>query len=578
MKALRFVLAVPFQQPPFLQKIEAATQLDQVCTGGPRLWTDGGVPIMDLGDAGQIIGVVFSETSNTQVHRLPPDAPVNDSPVTLAAWLMRTCWGGYVAFLTDRTTGAIEAIVDPSGLCPVYRGNSSTHIIIASHPDLLRTAVDAPLAVSWHALHSHLSRSELRQRSTCLVGITELPPGELVRIEARILAGETIWRPDDFMPGKTTMTFDEAAEELRAIAIQVTGAWAKMLGPVAVAASGGVDSSFICAALKASGEQFTCVTVSTADASGDERAFVHMLGDHLGVETISAIYDSQAVDPLRGVSAGLARPTRKAFMAALDTALFQAGQSVGAEVIFDGNGGDNLFCFLHSSAPVVDRLRCQGVGRGFFSTFIDMCHVTGCDMPTMAQAMLRRLGRHNELPCWTADSSLLAGSPEDLEEIKPLTPWFRTDVGRHSGKRDHLALIMKAQHFVHGLTACGLPRFSPLMSQPLIEFCLNIPTWVWPEGGINRALARSAFNTELPRNILTRTSKAGPDSFIRRSFDQHRPTIRNLLMDGLLAQHEVIDRAAVEDALTTDVISGGDIVYRLLDLAEAESWARSWQN
>ena len=37
-------------------------------------------------------------------------------------------------------------------------------------------------------------------------------------------------------------------------------------------------------------------------------------------------------------------------------------------------------------------------------------------------------------------------------------------------------------------------------------------------------------------------------------------------MDGLLAQHGVIDRSAVHDALNTDVISGGDIVYRLLDL------------
>lgn len=452
-----------------------------------------------------------------------------------------------------------------------------SHIILASHPDLVRTATSAPLVVSWQALRSYLYRPELRQVSTCLVGMTELPPGELVRIDERSLVGERIWRPDDFMPGRITMSFDEAAEELRAIAIPVICAWAKMLGPVAVAASGGVDSSFICAALKAGDESFTCVTISTADASGDERAFVHMLGDHLGVRTKSAIYDPKTVDPQRGVSAGLARPTRKAFMAALDTALFQASGSVGASVTFDGNGGDNLFCFLHSSAPVVDRLRCEGLGRGFLLTFLDMCRVTGCDMPTMARATMRRLGR-SEFPGWPADTSLLAGVPEAPERLEPLTPWFQTDVGRHGGKRDHLALIMRAQHHVHGLTTCGLPRFSPIMSQPLVEFCLSIPTWIWPEGGINRALARSAFATELPREILTRTSKSGPDSFIRRSFDQHRPTIRNLLMDGLLAQHEVIDRSAVDEALNTDAISGGDIVYRLLDLAEAESWARSWQN
>ena len=577
MKALRFVLAVPLQKPQFFEKIEAAVALDQVCAGGPRLWANHGVTIIDLGDAGQIVGLVFSKTSATPLRCLPPDAPLKGGPAALAAWLMRACWGGYVALLSDRATGRIAAIVDPSGLCPVYRSKTLTHIILASHPDLVRTVTSAPLVVSWQGLRSYLLRPELRQISTCLVGITELPPGELVRIDERSLGGERIWRPDDFMPGRITMSFDEAAEELRNIAIPVIGAWAKMLGPVAVAASGGVDSSFICAALKAGDESFTCATVSTDDASGDERAFVNMLGDHLGVQTKSAIYDPATVDPQRGVSDGLARPTRKAFMAALDAALFEAGRSVGASVIFDGNGGDNLFCFLHSSAPVVDRLRCEGLGRGSFLTFFDMCRVTGCDMPTMAQAMIRRLSRR-EFPKWPADISLLAGLPEVHEEIEPLTPWFQTDVGRHGGKRDHLALIMRAQHHIHGLTTCGLPRFSPLMSQPLIEFCLSIPTWIWPEGGINRALARSAFATELPREILTRTSKSGPDSFIRRSFDQHRLTIRNLLMDGLLAQHEVIDRSAVHDALNSDVISGGDIVYRLLDLAEAEIWARSWQN
>tara|TARA_R110001599_G_scaffold109700_1_gene273411 strand:+ start:551 stop:2284 length:1734 start_codon:yes stop_codon:yes gene_type:complete len=577
MKALRFVLAAPLQKPQLFQKIETAVELDQVCAGGPRLWTNDGVPIMDLGDAGHIVGLVFSKTSATPLLCLPPDAPLKGGPAALAAWLMRACWGGYVALLSDRATGRIAAIVDPSGLCPVYRSKTLTHIILASHPGLVRTVTSAPLVVSWQGLRSYLLRPELRQISTCLVGITELPPGELVRIDERSLGGERIWRPDDFMPGRITMSFDEAAEELRNIAIPVIGAWAKMLGPVAVAASGGVDSSFICAALKAGDESFTCATVSTDDASGDERAFVNMLGKHLGVQTKSAIYDPATVDPQRGVSAGLARPTRKAFMAALDTALFEAGRSVGASVIFDGNGGDNLFCFLHSSAPVVDRLRCEGLGRGSFSTFFDMCRVTGCDMPTMARAMMRRLSRR-EFPKWPADISLLAGVPEVHEEIEPLTPWFQTDVGRHGGKRDHLALIMRAQHHVHGLTTCGLPRFSPLMSQPLIEFCLGIPTWIWPEGGINRALARSAFAAELPREILTRTSKSGPDSFIRRSFDQHRLTIRNFLMDGLLAQHEVIDRSAVHDALNSDVISGGDIVYRLLDLAEAESWARSWQN
>jgi hypothetical protein len=38
----------------------------------------------------------------------------------------------------------------------------------------------------------------------------------------------------------------------------------------------------------------------------------------------------------------------------------------------------------------------------------------------------------------------------------------------------------------------------------------------------------------------------------------------------------LIDRDAVAGALATDVLSGDTVVYRLLDLLEAEAWARSW--
>jgi len=53
--------------------------------------------------------------------------------------------------------------------------------------------------------------------------------------------------------------------------------------------------------------------------------------------------------------------------------------------------------------------------------------------------------------------------------------------------------------------------------------------------------------------------------------------IREGLLDGLLASQGVIDRGATEAALSVDALSGDSIVYRLLDLIEAEAWARSWR-
>ena len=99
---------------------------------------------------------------------------------------------------------------------------------------------------------------------------------------------------------------------------------------------------------------------------------------------------------------------------------------------------------------------------------------------------------------------------------------------------------------------------------------------MWCEGGINRFPARAAFAQELPEEILQRSYKPGPDSFLRDIFTCHRPAIRSHLMDGLLASQGVLDCSALERALAVDPLSDDSVIHRLLDLMEAENWAQSW--
>jgi len=52
--------------------------------------------------------------------------------------------------------------------------------------------------------------------------------------------------------------------------------------------------------------------------------------------------------------------------------------------------------------------------------------------------------------------------------------------------------------------------------------------------------------------------------------------LRAMLHDGLLAGQGLLDLAAIDAALALDSQAGDDRIYRLLDLVEAEAWARSW--
>ena len=540
----------------------------RLLAGGPRLWIGEDTPAVDLGQAGHAIGILFRRDG---AKRVKDGLEAGSSSGLEAAYrLVAEFWGAYL-FILRMPGDELALMSDPSGLFPVYYSKTPTHFVATSDPRLFARVTGESSGVAWNALRRFLAHPELRTQETCLSGIEELVPGALHFPHDN--RTQPIWTPSAFFPQAPYPHLDAAARNLRETAIEVTGAWADALGSVAVAASGGVDSSFICAALSGGAKDFSCATLSTADRSGDERAYVALLANSLGAKWTGRIYDPADFDPISPASQGLPRPSRRSFVASIDALLADCAHELGADVVFDGNGGDNMFCFLHSAAPVVDRLYAEGPGRGVFETLVAMCRATEADISTMARASLRRLrrGAAGERP---ADTRLLVvdgSAPAD----SGLMPWRGLDFGRQSGKRDHLDLIMRTRNRIHGL-GVGPRRFSPLMSQPILEFCLGMPTWLWFEGGINRAIVRTALSGLLPQELLARTSKAGPDSFIRRAFDHHRTLLRERLLNGLLERHGIIDGQAVEQALEADITTRDSIIYRLLDLAEAENWARSW--
>lgn len=573
MKKIRFILAIPRTNEGSLpEKLVGVSGPREVIATGPRIWVADHAPVQSLGKHGVVVGHLFDNATDQVI----PDFAFEQTLSSTAAFqfMIAQFWGAYLVVQYDISRSHWAVMVDPSGLLPVYRQEVKNHTLFTSDPALLRLHGPPGPRVEWSRLASFLARPELRQRVTCLTGIEELRPGAMLIRGKSGWNENVVWSPGSFLPRGDPVTFEEAAAALRNCLIRIMGAWTRELEKPVVAVSGGVDSSLICAALAASGHRFGCVTMATSDRSGDERVYAQQLATHLGAPLEEFVYDPSAFDPFLPASAGQARPHRRLFSTAFDVMLRSGADALESTVILDGNGGDNLFCYLHSAAPVVDRW-LSGLGlRATIATLADMCRVTGCDVPTMIRASLRRLNKQ-PVSDWPADTHLLSDRRLGSIDFEPLTPWLKQDCGQHVGKRDHLALIMRAQNHTHGFGP-GPPRFSPLMSQPIVELCLGVPTWLWPKGGRNRALARMAFAPDLPASIIARTSKAGPDSFVRGIFKHHRSAFRELLLDGELAAKDVVDRRAVESAFGVETSSPGSTIYRLLDLVEAENWARSW--
>jgi asparagine synthase (glutamine-hydrolysing) len=157
-------------------------------------------------------------------------------------------------------------------------------------------------------------------------------------------------------------------------------------------------------------------------------------------------------------------------------------------------------------------------------------------------------------------------------------PWLSPPRGVLPGKIEHVRALMRLHNISDGKERIAIaPMRYPLLSQPLVELCLRIPSWMWITGGRNRAVARDAFADSLPPMVLNRRTKGDFTAFCGGVYSRNRSVLREALLDGWLADNGVIDRAAVGAYLNNPAPPTTVDFYRLLEMAAVEAWAQAWR-
>jgi len=93
-------------------------------------------------------------------------------------------------------------------------------------------------------------------------------------------------------------------------------------------------------------------------------------------------------------------------------------------------------------------------------------------------------------------------------------------------------------------------RTMPLLSQPLVELCLRMPSYLLIRSGRDRAIARKAFASELPETTIKRTAKGRVDQYVRNVVDANLDFLREFLLDGILVRKGLLNRDTLELYLT----------------------------
>ena len=545
-------------------------------------------------DAGVILGTLFpkgarADTSTAGIVDDPTvDAEFDAAESTLLVesqgrHLTDRYWGHYVAFLNDARSGRRLVLRDPTGGLPCYMtGTGGVDVFLSDMEDYAGLGL-ADFSPDWEHLTAFFLYSELNTRRTGVAGVTQLYAGECASIARDGRTTRSFyWNPVDVAEEKIIEDPDEARTLLGARIRHCVAAWTSGYTGVLQELSGGLDSSIVaaCAAGAASRTQVVGFHFFTQALRGDERDYARAAARAAEIELIEAECHlstgslREQLDPLR-----VATPSVLGFIPPSEQLRRRLVHERGVGAILTGQGGDHLFQEAGSDIVATEYLHRHGLRLPLLRIVADTSRLAQTSVWSVLATLLGYgvFGRRfNAYAAYDQTPLILSADARGAITRQSYShPWVEQATRLSAGKQRHVFNVVDCQTFY--LRPCTYAELiHPLISQPVVELSLQIPSYVLAHRGRSRGLVREAFADRLPASIAGRQSKGGTTGYFNRMLNADSAFLREFLLDGVLAKQGILDRDVLENELEESALLRGNNVRMLLDAVRAEAWLAAW--
>lgn len=503
-------------------------------------------------------------------------------------YLVSEFWGRYIAFLST-PAGHISVLRDPSGTLPcfVYRLGGVTVVFSWLEDALLMLGQAFSARVNWDALRAQLLHGTLIGRETALQGVLQVLPGEI--LDLPIQEGKQpslLWNATEIASCPLDVGAQEAAPLLKQTVQACTRTWATCYDTLLLRLSGGLDSSILLSCLKPADtpSDVICLNYHSAGSDSDERYYARLSAVRAGRELLErerspsfqlerVLHIARMPDPV---------PYIGWMNANTDTKLASA---YAASALFTGAGGDALFYEIPRWWPAADYLHAKGLNTGFAGAAMDAARLGRVSIwRASAMALRERIHLSTERRAPEGTTALLAQSllqdPEQdqAREQRFTHPALQSDRHLPIGKHMQTVALMHPMGYYDPFEQAAAPELvNPLLSQPLVELCLRLPSYVLTQGGQGRALARRTFAADLPPQITHRQSKGGMEEHLKGVLHANLDLARTLLLEGRLNHQGWLDRARVEETLSGRPTALPTPISQIHSLVATEAWLSRWR-
>lgn len=534
--------------------------------------------------SGVVLGTLFSQ-SQTERRRLRDLSAGQASKIVQSGGreLVSSYWGRYIAFISDNRMKWV--LRDPIGLLPIQWVKFKDVTIFFSWLEDFAALRLMNFSVDFDNLTLRLTSVLLHSQATCIKEIFELRPGECLSFIKGRSESSFYWNPVEVAMTRRLLDSAGAESELREVAKYCIHTWASCYSGIIQKLSGGLDSAIVLACLDdaPTHPQITALNFCLSGANGDERRFARMSASRSKRTLIECARPSDGNLSDMLTSPRSASPLSNYVRVKVNRLEAKVAREHSAKVLFSGDGGDQLFYSSGGALAAADYVRDRGVRGEFLDNVLNAAQIDGVSVWEVLKTVflhgLLRVQPH----ALRSDLSVVKGAAADavidaIERRGDFThPWFQSAKQLGAGKLCQSFLLAFPPEYYDPLGDWDdAERIAPLLSQPLIELCLRIPTHILMSDGWDRALARRAFESLIPPEIAKRRSKGGGIEHYKDLLASNYEFVRSILLDGRLVREGLLDRNKLASILAKDVSRLQYVTTQIFEYLCVEVWLRSW--
>ncbi len=539
---------------------------------------------------GVIFGTLFDATSDAgnAGPRSAMSAAEGDRILqTGGQALIDRYWGRYVAFLAGSNKNELRILRDPSeGLPCYYTSFKGVNAFFSDIEDAAQFHILSG-SVNWSFVLGYLMYQRMQVRETGWEDVYELQGGECLTLSQQNEHRVFLWSPERFCHGWKFENPTIAAKELRSVVHACLASWASTYDKPIVQLSGGFDSAVVLSGLQRGldSSQIVCANHITPGHEGDERDYARTAAAFSDCELVEQVLDPSDVCVADNIEMPpTSRPSFYPMTRDMLGVLGSLAQERSADVLLSGHGGDQLFYNSPTPLVVADYFwRRHGLWKPI-RTAKDRAIAIKSTIPAILADAFRygvRKQPHDLYKDHFQNSPFFNKEAFcAIDQTRFKHPWIKGADGIPPGKVDHILAVSDSQHFYHDPFDCRqfVDVVHPLVSQPIFECCLAIPSYVLALGRSDRGLARQAFAKDVPLKIVNRLTKGGTTRYFLEAFSDNTEFVREFLLDGELVRQKLIVRDEIEPILIGDQRIPTDSFFPFFSCIAAEAWLRSVSN